>query len=791
MDGSMSGRVLLRLVLAAVASVCLVLIPASTALAANNGDVWVDNVGQPAGPGNEQDPHLACQDINLWGSDLAGVPKTYQIDGWDPSGSEKVDYGPTDWNYDPSKADPQIVDVISVKTLIANALAHGEVAQPQQGFHFKLQFGANPQKHKTFWVKCAAPSITTTAASGTIGQPIHDQATLSGSNSASGTITWKIYASSDMKCSTVLGTVSEAVNGDGTYTSPDFTPNTAGSYQWVATYSGDSQNLTASTHCNDPKEQSTVSPATPSIVTHATSATSGGSIHDVATLTGGFNPTGMITWNVYAAGSCTTVLHSVSDVVNGDGTYTSPDWSPADGSYQWVATYSGDTNNTSVSTSCNDPNEQSTVQPAPAPGISLVKLERDGSSGSFTHGPPPITGNVGDTIDYQMTVINTGNTTLVITFTDPHCDSGTLSVPTVLSGTFDPTTSTLSSGGELQYTCSHVLHTGDAPQFSNTASVSGKPPEGPPVSATDTVVALLNTPGMSVTKLQRDGSSGTFTTGTITAMVGDTIQYEIQVKNTGNTTLAISLSDPHCDAGTIHGPTALSGTLNGSVLSPGGQAQYTCSHVLLAGDTPTFTNVGTITGQPPSGPPLTGSGVVVTNVLSPGIHVVKLQRDGSTGSFTTAPITATVGDTIEYEIQATNTGTAPLTLSLSDPHCDAGTVSGLTLVSGTLNGNVLSPGGVAQYTCSHVLTSGDASPFTNTATVTGQPPSGPPVIGTSSVSANKQAVLPVTIKKKPVRCPEGKVKRTKKRHGKKVIVCVAKKHAIISHAPIHPSGFTG
>ena len=64
-----------------------------------------------------------------------------------------------------------------------------------------------------------------------------------------------------------------------------------------------------------------------------------------------------------------------------------------------------------------------------APAITLHKLERIGSSGSFTHGP--VTGTVGDTVNYQMTVTNTGNTTLVIKFTDPQCDSGTLSRPSV------------------------------------------------------------------------------------------------------------------------------------------------------------------------------------------------------------------------------------------------------------------------------------------------------------------------------------------------------------------------
>jgi uncharacterized repeat protein (TIGR01451 family) len=195
-----------------------------------------------------------------------------------------------------------------------------------------------------------------------------------------------------------------------------------------------------------------------------------------------------------------------------------------------------------------------------------------------------------------------------------------------------------------------------------------------------------------------------------------------------------------------------------------------------------------VTGQPPTGPPLSGTGIVVANVTTSGIHVLKLQRDGSSGAFTTATITAKVGDTIEYEIQVTNTGTSQLTLSLNDPLCDAGTVTGPTAISGTLNGNVLSPGGEAQYTCSHVLTAGDASPFTNTAIVTGHPPTGPAVSGTSSVTANKQAIKAVKV----VKCPAGKVKKTTKVHGKTVTVCVAKKKpVVISRKPKKPAGFTG
>jgi hypothetical protein len=147
----------LRRVLQVIASVALVFtgllggsVSAQAAGQKNAGDVWLDNVGQPPGPGHEHDPHLACADINLWGNGLADASGTYSIDGWPPSGTMEQDYPTTNWTYPPAGGD-QILSVIKVGTLIGNAIANGDVPQPNQGFHFKLQ---DPQKHKTFWVKC-------------------------------------------------------------------------------------------------------------------------------------------------------------------------------------------------------------------------------------------------------------------------------------------------------------------------------------------------------------------------------------------------------------------------------------------------------------------------------------------------------------------------------------------------------------------------------------------------------------------------------------------------------------
>lgn len=382
-----------------------------------------------------------------------------------------------------------------------------------------------------------------------------------------------------------------------------------------------------------------IAQAEPTLRTTASNGTAGGTIQDQATLAGGANPTGKITWNVYAGSdsACSSPLNAqpsaLTTAVTGNGTFSSPTYTPsAPGSYKWIATYSGDTANKSVSTSCNDPNEISQVTESASPGISLRKTERIGSA-TFTHGP--VTGSVGNRVDYRMLVTNTGNTRLVISFTDRQCDSGTLSGPSVVAGSYEAATRTLSAGGQLLYTCSHVLAAGDQP-YTNTASVTGQPPSGPPVSAHDSVKAYANTPGIRVVKLEKvAGAGGGFTRGPVTVTersghyVIHTIDYRIRVTNTGSVLLGLNLKDPRCDAGTVQGPVVVSGTLMGGLLSPGGQAQYTCSHRYVKGDPAPFYNVATVTGTPPFGPSVSGTSTVKANRKSvEAKHVCRSLRTG-------------------------------------------------------------------------------------------------------------------------------------------------------------------
>ncbi len=100
----------------------------------------------------------------------------------------------------------------------------------------------------------------------------------------------------------------------------------------------------------------------PTLTTQASGTVStGGSIHDTATLANGNNPTGQIIFQAFGptdpACGGTPAFTSVVPV-SGNGNYNSAAYAKTKGgSYRWIATYSGDANNSSVTTDCGDPNE--------------------------------------------------------------------------------------------------------------------------------------------------------------------------------------------------------------------------------------------------------------------------------------------------------------------------------------------------------------------------------------------------------------------------------------------------
>jgi uncharacterized repeat protein (TIGR01451 family) len=147
-------------------------------------------------------------------------------------------------------------------TMSGGNVPHSSATDPLQAGDYSYQAvysGDSNYKGSTgdcepFSVSKATPSITTTQdpASGSVGDTFKDKATLAGTvqQDGSGSITWTLYPNNDCT-GTPLGTdtVSE-VDANGTFETPTGVKvNSAGTYYWVAQFSGDSNNLSATSGC--------------------------------------------------------------------------------------------------------------------------------------------------------------------------------------------------------------------------------------------------------------------------------------------------------------------------------------------------------------------------------------------------------------------------------------------------------------------------------------------------------------------------------------------------------------
>jgi hypothetical protein len=207
-------------------------------------------------------------------------------------------------------------------------------------------------------VSIAVPTLTTTdggpIALGS-GVALSDSATLAGGYFPTGSITFTLTAPDG----TNVDTESVMVNGNTTYsTSKGPVPTVAGVYQWVASYSGDTNNKGADSAIEPESVIGGGGPSTPTITTTAGPGVvlgSGQALTDSATLSGGSSPGGTITFYLFAPGVTPNATNSnnvYSSVVSVSGniTYSSGGFVPmmVAGIYEWLAVYSGDANNKGV-----------------------------------------------------------------------------------------------------------------------------------------------------------------------------------------------------------------------------------------------------------------------------------------------------------------------------------------------------------------------------------------------------------------------------------------------------------
>ncbi|MCI0345696.1 MAG: DUF11 domain-containing protein, partial [Chloroflexi bacterium] len=397
------------------------------------------------------------------------------------------------------------------------------------------------------------PSIETSAdETVTIGDSIHDSATLSGGFNPTGTITFNVWGN-DTCSGDPLDTFVVDVNGNGVYGPVEFTPAGPDGYHWIAAYSGDANNAPVSGGCGDEGEIDTVEKDTPSISTDASGSVNvGEDIWDVATVSGGHNPTGTVTFNLYGpndAACATSIFTDAAPLVAGVAT-SDPFTTSAAGTYRWIAAYGGDANNNPVSGACNDANESVVVTEPNIHAIKLVATNDD----EFA---PTSSAEPGDLLNFQITVSNTGdgNATDVEVSDDINavlahstfvsCSDSCSNVGGVLSWTIP----LLVAGGAEVLTFTVQLDD-DFPvgvtTLPNVVVVLGPGsncPDGSEDPDCDTTTTL-NQPLLTILKDVTGFTGGLAIDGTPIAEVGDTLTF----------TLAYDITSPPANNGVISDP---------------------------------------------------------------------------------------------------------------------------------------------------------------------------------------------------------------------------------------------
>ncbi|WP_166788995.1 DUF11 domain-containing protein [Cryobacterium sp. TMB1-7] len=305
----------------------------------------------------------------------------------------------------------------------------------------------------------------------------------------------------------------------------------------------------------------------------------------------------------------------------------------------------------------------------------------------------------GDTIAYSFTATNTGNVTLTAVSIADELEG----VSEISYGAWPAATGVLAPGQSVTATASYAITQADrdAGTVANTATTTGTPPSGPPVSDEDDFdQPLAGAPALNLVK-----------TG---VLAGDTIAYSFTATNTGNVTLsAVTIADELDGLSEISYGTWPAAT---GVLAPGQSVTATASYLVTQADRDagTVDNTATTTGTPPSGPPVSDEDDFDQPLDgTPALNLVK------TGVLD--------GNTIAYSFTATNTGSVTLSsVTIADE------LEGLSEISyGTWPAakGVLAPGQSVTATASYAITQADrdAGTVANTATTTGTPPSGPPV----------------------------------------------------------------
>ena len=194
--------------------------------------------------------------------------------------------------------------------------------------------------------------------------------------------------------------------------------------------------------------------------------------------------------------------------------------------------------------------------------------------------------------------------------------------------------------------------------YTNEASIEGN--EGTGTKTSNKVTATVTAePSFTIDKEQKIAGEASYTAGEVTGKLGQTVEYKIIVKNTGNVALKFAaLKDANCEGITPSGATEL---------AAGKEESFTCSHTLAVG---TYTNEASIEGNEGTGTQ-TSNKVTAKVPAEPSFIIEKQQRIAGEGTYTSAEHTGKLGQIVEYKIIVRNTGNVALKFgALKDTGCE-------------------------------------------------------------------------------------------------------------------------
>lgn len=351
---------------------------------------------------------------------------------------------------------------------------------------------------------------------------------------------------------------------------------------------------------------------------------------------------------------------------------------------------------------------------AKATGLSLQK-----SAG----GPVDVNLNgitdVGDTIDYSFTVVNTGQTDLdTVAVDDPKI--GTVNCPTAVLA---PSASTIClASAPYTITAADVA----AGAVNNVATATAHPLGSPAAISSNTsstsTPAVAPAPALTLVKSASPSDPDAYVEGRL-------ITYSFVVRNTGNVPVEnVTVDDvDFSGTGTL---STLSCPPGFGTLAPNAQAICTATYTLTQADV----NAGALENTATAGGDPVGSPDPVVSPDSSTSIPVSSEPSISLTKRITSTSASVPGDVIEYEFDVTNTGNVSLTgASITETEFSG---TGATPTP-SCPSDAFIPGETVTCSASYTLTQADvnAGEVTNTATASAHAPTGPDPVSDPSTAA--------------------------------------------------------